>query len=1145
MQNTASQKLFSATDIVNFSECVHLTSLDLIDLDTPLTRAVDDDQLRLVQEKGNEYEATYLKSMQAKHGPVIDISRSGRTNQERQVATIDAMRQGAPVIYQATLLDDQFVGHADFLLRVEFPSKLGNYSYEVVDTKLAHRTKAKYLVQLMFYSDLLAKVQGVSPRSVHVALGNGKEEKYRVASYQFYFANLRARFLDHVNGPAAKATYPEPCARCDTCHWREICKQKWLDDDHLSQVANINKSQIERLNEAGIKTLRALGEMPSGTLVPSVAKGTLERLRHQASLQLRARQTGRRFVEPILPLPDEKAESGPRGFARLPAPADGDLFFDMEGDPFYGQGGLEYLFGLYFLENGQPRFKPFWAHSHSEERFAFEQFTDFVTAHLNRYPQAHIYHYAAYEETALKKLMCRYGTREKEIDQILRRQKLVDLYRVVRESIRTSEPKYSIKNIEHFYRGERHGEVKDAGASIIFYGKWKENGDPTLLQAIEDYNKDDVISTAQLRDWLISQRPKDLAWIDHNPIHEDVEEEARKKTKWVEQHEQRLQQYEKILRAGISDEDGDRLNPDDHRRRLLFWLLDFYRRAAKPQWWMFYKRKTNSLENNREDPECIVGLTPDPNTPTRQEARSTRYTYCYTEQETKLRSGDQCVEIESGSPLNDLKINPDAFTVSFRMRSGRVPFETPFNIGLGKPINSDKLQAALMRYADSVIVGRNEGWRSEYPAIDAIMRRDAPRLKGRKAGTSIVSSDAKLTEIIAATAELDSSYLFIQGPPGAGKTYTGSALIVALLKMGKRIGVSSMSHKAINNLLKGVEAAAAKDGFKFKGCKKSNRGNLDQHVGGQLIIDVWENEKLISDEFQLVAGTAWLFAEPDLDRKLDYLFVDEAGQVALANLIAMATSARNVVLLGDQMQLNQPVQGVHPGESGASCLEYLLADLATIPPDRGIFLGTTWRLHPRICSFISEAVYDGRLKPQPETKRQVLRLGSTSDDALSEAGIRFIPVAHEGCANSSKEEAARVREIYDDLLRQEFVDKNGESRRVTSDNILVVAPYNLQVAMLRRVLPENAKIGTVDKFQGQEAEVVIVSMATSSSTDMPRNLEFLFSKHRLNVAISRAKSLAVVVASPRLLQTPCSTPEQMELVNILCWVAQQDCAIAD
>lgn len=375
--------------------------------------------------------------------------------------------------------------------------------------------------------------------------------------------------------------------------------------------------------------------------------------------------------------------------------------------------------------------------------------------------------------------------------------------------------------------------------------------------------------------------------------------------------------------------------------------------------------------------------------------------------------------------------------------------------------------------------------------------------------------------------------MLVQGPPGAGKTFTAARAIVELLKRGKRIGVSSNSHKAINTLLNELETVAKERKVSFRGVKKSS--DDDHRFDGELIEDVTENEDVFAGDYDLIAGTAWLFARNELDQALDYLFIDEAGQVSLAHVVAMGVSTRNLVLIGDQMQLAQPTQGVHPGESGLSALEYALRDRATVPPSLGIFLDKTRRMHADVCRFISDAFYDGRLQPESSNARQRLVLGPGADKALASTGIRFIEVDHADCSQSSEAEADCLNGVYRNLLMQRWIDRDGREAAVGPADILIVTPYNMQVDLLRRTLPNGARIGTVDKFQGQEAAVVLISMTTSSSEDMPRNIEFLFSRNRLNVAISRACCLAVIFANPRLLETPCSSVEQMRLVNALCW----------
>jgi uncharacterized protein len=380
---------------------------------------------------------------------------------------------------------------------------------------------------------------------------------------------------------------------------------------------------------------------------------------------------------------------------------------------------------------------------------------------------------------------------------------------------------------------------------------------------------------------------------------------------------------------------------------------------------------------------------------------------------------------------------------------------------------------------------------------------------------------------------LAESYLVIQGPPGTGKTFTAARAIVALLQRGLRVGITANAHKAIDTLLHALETAAAAAGVDFHGIKKaSGPGNAYE---GSFVESVYDNGDVPPDA-DLIAGTAWLFAREDFDRNRDVLVVDEAGQVSLGHLVAAGTAARSLLLVGDQMQLPQPTQGSHPGEAGLSTLDYLLRDHATIPPERGIFLARTRRLHPDICGFISAAIYDGRLASHPSTAAQHLVLDAAAHTHLKPTGIAFVDADHDGCGQRSDREVAMVRELVDSLVTQQVHCADGRVRALTLDDIRVVAPYNMHVNALQRALPDGAHVGTVDRFQGQEAEVVIVSMATSGPADLPRHVEFLYSRNRLNVAVSRARCLTAVVASPRLLDLPCSSVEQVQLVNALCWL---------
>ncbi len=1121
MQRRSDRILFSATDLVGFLQCPHSTTLGLINLDTPLERATADEQEVLIQDKGLAHESNYLATLRAKGGRLVELSSSGDLEANR-AATLAAMAGGADIIFQAALGNGDYIGHADFLHRIETPSSLGTWSYEVSDTKLAHRAQPKFLIQLVHYSELLATAQGVDPGQMHLVFGNGTERSYRVGDYRHYYRRLKHRFEEFLND--RPVTEPEKCDACDLCDWRERCAAQWEERDHLNRVANISKVQVKRLRQNGIETLGQLGKADTTATVPGMQPETFARLCAQADLQARKRETGEDQLE-LLP----RNATMRTGFDRLPPADDGDLFFDMEGDPLH-EDGLEYLFGVYVREQGAWVFRDFWGHDRQQEKSAFTGFVDFAAERMRASPGAHIYHYAHYEPTALKRLMSLHGVREAEVDQFLREGRFVDLYKVVREAIRVSEPGYSIKNLETFYMEERAGDVTSAGASIVYYEKWRQEGGEELLLKIRDYNEDDCRSTYLLREWLLGLKPQARTWTD--PADEPAPR-AEKSDK-IHEHEARLADYERRLLDGVP-KDPLAQDVEQRLRVLLAQLLDFHRRAAKPAWWELFARRDMDEEELADAAECIAGMRLVSVAPPPTGKGPRIATYRYPEQEFKLRVGNSCVRTDTTQGFGTLvTIDEDACIVQISIAGKDKEIPQAVSVSVGGPISTGVINRALFRLADGLLEDSER-----FAAALDFLRKAPPRITGYAPGQPVVDESRDLLpQVIEAVANLDHSTLFIQGPPGAGKTFTGSRVIVELIARGCRVGVTSNSHKAIHNLLDGIEKRADECNLDFWGIyKASGRASGSEYANSRVSSMLGNDDVLVAlsqPEVKLVAGTAWLFSDRAFEQQFDYLFVDEAGQVATANLVAMATSARNIVLLGDQMQLGQPIQGVHPGGSGLSALDFLLEGRATIPSDRGVFLPTTWRMHPDVCQFISDAVYEGRLHPEDKNHNQRLLLMPDAHPVLRPTGLVYVPAMHETCSQRSDEEARIVADIYASLLAQGYRDRDGHDHKMTTDDILVVAPYNMQVNLLRRTLPEGARVGTVDIFQGQEAEAVIVSMATSSGDTMPRYIEFLYSKNRLNVAISRARSLAVLVASPALADISCQTVEQMGLVSLMC-----------
>ncbi len=1064
MQLVADQLFLSPSDVTGHLGCEHLTSLAVRVARGEIARPeLHDEQAELVFRKGREHEQAYLERLRGEGREVVEIPFEEHDWERAARETEEAIRRGVDVVFQGLLMADGWRGFADFLERQS------DGSFEAVDTKLARHAKPAYILQLCFYSERLARIQGREPEQIHVLLGNGERLSFRPREFAAYARRVRRRLEEFVVERPATRSYP--CGQCGICEFKSLCEAGWVETDSLCLVAGVGRREMEKLEPGGIATLTALAH----AVDPVGFNGErFARLHRQARLQLERRETG----EPVFELLQPRAETG---FAVLPDPSPGDLFFDLEGNPFWDElGSLEYLWGI---SDSQDEFSARWAEDHDSERRAFEEVVDLIDARLAADPALHVYHYAGYEVSVLRRLAGRYGTREAEVDDLLRRGVLVDLLKVVRGGLQASVPGYGLKEMEVFLDFPRQAEIRDGGTSIVEYERFMQTRDPAILDSIAAYNREDCIATRVLRDWLVERRAEALEAFGPFPQPEPKEPKETPP--------------EKIARARLRDA----LLAAGHE--LAAQLLDYHDRERKPVWWAFFDRLERSPEELVDDAEAIALL--DPTGRREPSAFSFVYRLVYPPQEHKLGVGDHPFDEQGNHAGEIVAIDRETRELALRRGPSLEDVALPRALLPGEPYRTDAQEDALLRIGRSLIAGDGR-----YPAVESVLAREP------------FDHDVQTThldEMARLLLSLDGRHLVIQGPPGSGKTWVSGRLVARLLAEGKRVGVASTSHKAIHKLLDEVEAA----GIELNGVKKSTGGNPES---------VYESEHITSSDDRhgclaapLTGGTAWLYAHQDLDRTLDYLFIDEAGQVSLADAVAMATCARNMILVGDPQQLAQVSQGSHPDGADASVLQHLLAGHATIPPDRGLFLERTYRLHPDVCGYISEQFYEGRLGTAPVCETRTTPFGT---------GLRWLPVEHEACRQESREEAERVREEVERL----------RAAGVGAEEIMVVAPYNAQVNLLRDLLPPGVPVGTVDKFQGQEAKVVLYSLTSSSGDDVPRNLEFLLSRNRLNVAISRAQCLAYLVCSPRLLEVNCRTIDQMRLANALCRFAELACARA-
>src|SRR5437867_631818 len=1121
------QLQLSATDIAKHLACRHLTTLDMLAVLNKIRRPYwHDPGVAVLEERGLRHEAAYLEHLKDLGYDVLAID-DGCHNGSRIERTVNAMRSGAGAIAQADLQNGRWRGRADVLLKVDRPSNLGNSSYEGVDTKLARETRGGTILQLCLYSELVAQIQGLTPDRMHVVSpGQGfQPETFRLHDFHAYYRFVKSRLEKAIAENEILTTYPDPVELCDICQWWPRCNDRRRADDHLSFVAGILKLQIGQLRSWGITTLAGLAKMPlplSNRPERGAADG-YAKVREQARLQLEYRTTGTPGYELLPPEPE-------RGLAKLPAPSSGDVFLDFEADPFVEEGGLEYLLGYVTLGNtGEPEYTSMWAFDRGSERRIFESFIDFVMGRRSNDPDLHIYHFSQYETTALKRLMGRYATREDEIDRLLRASVFVDLHGVAKQSLRASVERYSLKDLEVFFRFERKTDLRDAKHNLRNLECALELNQvgavgQKVLNTVESYNREDCVSTLRLRNWLEGIRGNLI--LAGKEISRPIVQTGDPAEAVDERRKRALALMERLLR-GVSEDPLQRTR-DEHARWLLAHMLEWHRREEKAPWWEYFRLRGLTDEELLDERSGISGLKFIKRIGGTEQCPIDRY--LFPPQDTQIREGDS-LETSTGSFGTVEAIDNATRTLDVKKRSAMAEIH-PTSAFVHSIVRATELAESLFRLA-SWVADHGVDAAGPYRAARDLLMRNKPRLI---AGAPAELYKPELDIVAEATRlalQLDHTVLPIQGPPGAGKTYTGAQMICALVEKGKKAGITAVSHKVIRKLLEEVLDAARKQKLTVscieKVTEKSEQPNpaIPETKNNQHVLAA-----LQSGEAHIAAGTAWLWARPEFAESLDVLFVDEAGQMSLADVLAVSQAAKNIILLGDPQQLEQPLQGTHPPGVAASALQHVLGANQTMPLDAGLFLSETWRLAPSICDFTSELFYENRLGTHDGLERQKI----TGPTSFAGEGLFFVPVIHEGNQNTSTEEADAVKRIVDDLLQSgvAWVDIKGVERPLDIDDILIVAPYNAQVFTLGDRLPNSRMIGTVDKFQGQEAPVVIYSMTTSSPEDAPRGMEFLYSSNRFNVATSRARCVCILVANPLLFEPECHTPRQMKLANVVC-----------
>lgn len=1118
--------VYSASDLAAAAKCEYalLRAFDArLGWGPKITGA--DDLLSRTARLGDEHEQRHLKELRAQVGDSAKIIERPVHTKAGLIAAAEATHEAvarmAPLIAQAAMFDGRFLGFADFLL-------LEEGGYRLRDTKLARSVKVTALLQLAAYADSLRRSGVPILGDVELALGNDTLVSYPVDEllpvYR-YRRQVLEELLDRHYAAGVPVRWEDEsvraCLRCPEC-------QAEIEATHdVLLVAGLRTTQRARLIDAGITTITHLAEH-QGSIVGLSGKAT-DALCVQARLQTSARVDGKPPYEVVAP----NALSG------LPPPSPGDLFFDFEGDPLWtvdGKSwGLEYLFGVLGADGC---FTPIWANNRMEERQALRRFLDVVRERRERYPDMHVYHYASYEKTALLRLAGEYGVGEEEVDDMLRDSILVDLYPLVRSSIRVGTTSYSLKYLEPLYMGDelRTGDVTTASDSIVMYARYcglLDQGNAVeaaaVLADIENYNHYDCRSTRKLRDWLLDR-------VGEHGVNYRVPPPPKLKTKDPIDEDGTA----RTLMAFAGDELGDR-TPEQQAVAMIAAARGYHKREDKPHWQHHFQRmeypvdewadtlgvfivESAEIEEDWRDPQggerkprrrlLLRGVVQSGNLdPKKMQAIYEEPAPASLAQHSNGRACNSVQVVEFDDPADPTEVVVIETVGKEDDRHG----ELPFALSPPAPIPTDGLKVALDAVATSVRAVLPQ--LPEVSYIDILTRRP-PR---RKSAEPLPHSGDDIADITAAALELDHSYLAVHGPPGCGKTFSAARVITRLVnEHGWRVGVVAQSHSVVENLLDKVVDAGVNP---LRVGKRPKTSSKQWQQAWQPLKDKDCLPFVAGDGGCVIGGTAWDFANPGrvMPASLDLLVIEEAGQFCLAQTIAVASAAGSLLLLGDPQQLPQVTQGTHAEPVDVSALGWLVDGAPTLDPELGYFLARSWRMHPVVCRPVSNYSYGGRLDSEEKVTaaRHIDGRGP---------GVRNIFVDHDGNSTASVEEAERIVVEIAELLGSTWTDGK-HVRPLAEGDILVVAAYNAQVQMIRRCLGKarfhRVKVGTVDKFQGKEAPVVFFSLAASSADDVPRGTSFLLNRNRVNVAISRAEYAAYIVRSPRLTDYMPSTPSAL------------------
>lgn len=1100
-----SQRLITPSKVTAWLECPHYLTLQSR-VDAGLMKRTKNEFgefADLVTSKGKEHERDCLARYRQRNLDILEVEPRGDRTFRQWVDDIgNPFTKDYDVIYQMPLIHDGMQGVADFVVKI-VDQDSGAVRYEPVDAKLARKeAKPGHVLQLCFYADAIGHLTGVEPLDLHLLLGSGSTETLRANQFRPYWRRLRRQLVEALErGPEAETT-PDPCDHCNYCEFQQICTKQWNDERSLVLVARIRSPERATLLGEGVRTLDSLAvaREPIG----GFKRDRIAWLTRQASLQCQAEKQAEMPFE-VISAGDANGELfEDEEKYRLPPPDGADLYLDFEGHPFWKvDDGLFFLFGR--LERQLDctwEYRDSWAHDKESEREAAAELIDYLYKRRQDHPGMHVYHYNSTERSNLIRLAEGQGTAEAQILELVDTGAFVDLYQTTLKSVQIGAPSYSLKCAEKLTGFERRHEIDKGAGAVLRYEHYLTHQDPSDLQAIATYNEDDVRATQALHRWLEEHRPYE----DWRADYLEPEDE------WADIDERVV-----MLHAS-----------DDPTQHFLGDVLGYWKRERRANIAPRLAKLSDPDADLMADAEAITGLRRmdiveriGKNVKT-----ATAMRFEFPRQELDKLEGhtgsvfcvnsDGTITYFSYEGLDADGCQVDLIWGEKEQEQGLFPVDVVLEDWRSP---GSKLEA-LLSFSNDVLAGRHP-----HPVTMELLTHSAPRFVDGGPRGGLFADD--LDEMKEWVTELNNSYVAVQGPPGTGKTFSAARLIHKLYQADMRVGITAFSHDAIDNLLDEILKVFMEEGDLEDLCVARVGGSAGKRKS---VKRPSKNSDCVDEKFNIVAGTTWLFASDAMrEAPLDVLIIEEAGQLSLADALAASLAARNVLLFGDPLQLAQVSQACHPNGSGLSVLEHVLEGKETIPPTRGVFLRESYRMHSDICSFISDQIYSGRLISNDSCELQTTVLGT---------GLRWIPLNHSGNSNASEEEANFVVREIERLIGTDWTDRFGHTRPLTSDDFMVVAPYNRQRRLIKKRLRERAGlerigVGTVDKFQGKEAPVVFFSMTTSSGDLMVRGVDFLFSRNRLNVAISRARCLAYLICTEELLNTRARSVDDMRLIATL------------